>query len=72
MRHPMNEIEAASSRVIKEIAFQASLLALQDAIQAATCEGTHKTEPKAAEFQHLEAELQVLVKYARQPSPRGV
>jgi len=72
----MNEIKTAgegtSSRIIEEIAFQASMLALHDAIEAARNGEAGDLHRVAGAATGLNAELGMLVGQVRRPPSRGL
>ncbi len=75
MRQPISRVTTAedstSRRVIEEITFQASILALHAAIQAKSEEA--KSSPEDAGMaQHLHQELHSLVERVRRPDSRGL
>jgi hypothetical protein len=72
----MNEIKAVgegtAGLVLENIAFQASILALHDAIQAATGGAANHLPPQTgAPPLHINEELHSLVERVRRHKPRG-
>jgi hypothetical protein len=75
MRQPTSKItpagHSASRRVIEEITFQASILALHAAIQAKSEEAQSSPEDIGV-AQHLHQEFHSLVERVRRPDSRGL
>jgi hypothetical protein len=63
--------DSTSRRVIEEITFQASILALHAAIQAKSEEAKNSPEDSGM-AQHLHQELYSLVERVRRPDSRGL
>lgn len=75
MRQPISKVTTAedstSRRVIEEITFQASILALHAAIQAKS-EEVQSSPEDTGMAQHLHQELHSLVERVRRPDSRGL
>jgi hypothetical protein len=75
MRQPISEgttaEDSTSRRVIEEITFQTSILALHAAIQAKSEEAKSSPEDTGMAH-HLHRELHSLVERVRQPDSRGL
>ena len=75
MRQPISKVtttqDSTSRRVIEEITFQASILALHAAIQAKSEEAQSSPEDTGM-AQNLHQELHSLVERVRRPDSRGL
>ena len=76
MRQPTSKVTTAqdstSRRVIEEITFQASILALHAAIQAKSEEEAQSSPEDTGMAQHVHQELHRLVERVQRPDSRGL